>query len=132
LVAQPLTAAEAIAAAKTTPRTKVNETQEVNDRGFVKVYDKMTLVGKPFLVIDWEENLGESYWYADVHIVMNNRALYFTDGSTGVYEQLKKLRDDKGVTTMIDCPKGLRVSKYRNPVDPERISSTYYLDDNAL
>lgn len=132
-VAQPMSATEAIEAARKAQRTSISGTAavETDDRGFVRLFNKAALVGKPFTIIDWEENLEDFGWAAIVHLVTRGgKALFIVDGSTGIYEQLKDIRNKTGNTVMLECPKGLRVSDYDNPVGEGR-SRTYYLDDSA-
>lgn len=129
-VDNPLSAEDAIAAISKTKTADVGQTAEKDARGFVRVFDKRQLVGKPFTIVDWEENLEEFGWLAIVHIVTTNKkALFFKDGSTGVYQQLQELRK-KQITNMISCPKGLRVSVYPNPTGFGD-SQTFYLDESS-
>jgi hypothetical protein len=124
----PMDAAAALAAVKSTPRTSVLE-EIKDDRGFVQVFNKDKLCGIPFVIIDWDEEITAYGVVAHVRLVQGGKnALYFRDGSTGVCAQLQKLRDDKGVTRMIDCPKGLRVSRYKFDGND---AQTYYLDTEA-
>lgn len=130
-VKAPLSAADAILAARKAQHNIAdNATVEVDERGFTRVFDKKGLLGKPFTIIDWEDNVEEFGWTATIHIVQGKNALFFKDGSTGVYEQLKALKA-KGIETMISCPRGLRVSEYDNPHGEGR-SRTYYLDDSTI
>lgn len=124
----PLSAADAVKAARTASKAAVAGEVEVNERGFTRVFDKDKLVGRPFVIVDWEDEPGEYGMVATINIVIGDKPLFFKDGSTGVYQQLKAMRD-KGVTQWIDCPKGLRVSTYKNRYNNED-SKTYYLDEN--
>jgi|SRR5882672_5107006 len=129
--AKPMTAAEAIAAArKSATHDVTSDNANVDELGYARVFDKNSLVGRPFTIIDWEDNIEEFGWVATVHIVSGAKALYFKDGSeVGVYAQLKALKE-KGISTMIRCPKGLRSSQYDNQYDG-RPTTTFYIDDNA-
>jgi len=128
----PLSAADAIAAAAKAQKSSLAGATEgqVNERGFTRVFDKDSLIGKAFTIVDWDMTPGEYGMMYDVNIVRGNRALWFRDGGTGVPAQLLKLADG-GVREMISCPKGLRKSVYPNP-HGEGMSTTYYLDENEI
>ena len=86
----PLTASDAIAAAaKAQKASLVGATDaQVNERGFTRVFDKDALIGKPFIIVDWDMVPGEYGMMYDVNIVRGNKALWFRDGGTGVPAQL--------------------------------------------
>lgn len=124
-----LTADEAVAllANNGMPTTIVRSEPELDDKGFERIFEKEQLIGRSFTIISWELLFGERSEYAHIRIVMNKKPYCFRDGSTGIFEQLKALAD-KNVSSMILCPRGLRVSKYTGPNgDP---AETYYINDS--
>ncbi len=127
--AAPMSAADAIAAAKHAPKTTVTSAQEVDERGFVLLPDKRKLVGKSFTIIDAEDTydaMGD-YWVTTVRIVVGDKALFIRDSSSGIRHQILKIGEDN--VKMTTWPKGLRVSDY---YVNDRPSATFYLDDTAL
>lgn len=127
----PMDAAAAIRAAKKAAYSVADTAEKVIDeRGFERVFDKKALVGKAFVIVDFEDNVEEFGWTMTVRIVMGNKALFFKDGSTGIRQQLIALQS-RGMQSMISCPRGLRVSEYQNPYG-DGMSKTYYLDDSTV
>lgn len=128
--AAPLTAEEAIAAAKKAPKRTVTTAQEKDERGFVFLPDKRKLVGRAFTIVDAEdgyEAMGD-YWVTTVRLVIGDKALFIRDTSgTGIRAQIEKIgyEDIRGS----HWPKGLRVSDY---VVDGRPAATFYLDDTTI
>lgn len=100
--------------------------EEIDERGFARVY-KDSMCGKPFRILYWEDEMTEYGLMATVYAMLGKKFVKFTDGSTGVYKQLKTLREEKGVSKNILAPKGLTKSTYKNP-HGEGDATTYYLD----
>jgi len=95
---------------------------------FGDVVKKPELVGKAFLIVDvkWHDQ-GEFGPFAAVLCMDNDgKRFVFTDGSTGVYQQLLELDERLGDRTLagIVCRKGLRASEYEKD---GRKAVTYYL-----
>jgi hypothetical protein len=105
--------------------------------------DKAALVGKKFVVIDWEYGKNNDYGNAFVIVrlvTIDNNKYIITDGSTGIMRQLELiLQLTKGKTKSIICNNGLRASDYwvddvtGQPVDEsyagkKKKATTYYID----
>lgn len=75
------------------------------------VCSKTLLIDVPFVILDWSFSTGEQGEFVSVIIVTRDGKKYIiTDGSTGIYAQLKRLpRLTSGV---IGVAKGLRRSDY--------------------
>jgi len=59
--AKPMTAAEAIAAArKSATHDVTSDNANVDELGYARVFDKNSLVGRPFTIIDWKTTLKNS------------------------------------------------------------------------
>jgi len=125
-----LTAAEALAQIDKLTTSSISGTAEKDEAGYSFCRDKRKLIGKPFVIVEWTEPLGNFGGpYAHVRIVTRDRrTLCFDDSSTGVYAQLIKLREN-GQTSGIACPNGLRVSEYTHE-ETGRAAATFYLDEN--
>lgn len=94
------------------------------------VEDKGHLVGVPFVGLRWRFNKGDAGEFVSIEIVTEDaRRLIINDGSTGIYQQLKRLTDETGRTTGIACKKGLRRSDYlyQDEKGVERPATTFYL-----
>jgi len=125
-----MTAEQALAQVDQLTTSSISGTAEKDEAGYSFCRDKRKLIGKAFVIIEWSEPLGNFGGpYAHVRIVTRDRrTLCFDDSGTGVYEQLKKLREN-GQTTGIACPNGLRVSEYVHE-KTNRPAATFYLDEN--
>lgn len=116
-------------------------TIEVSDIDERQVFEKESLVGKKMFILQWAYRSGDyGSDYAVVFVVTEDGKGIFTDGGTGIKEQLfqyeqimteRNLWDDfaKGG---IYLPKGLRVSHYTYTDDSgkEQPAKTYYLDNS--
>lgn len=125
----PLSAAEAIAAAKSVVKTPVTAAQEVDERGFIFLPDKRKLIGRAFTIIDVEDTyevIGD-YWSMIVRLVLGDRPLFIRDSSKGIREQIRTIGED--AIKMTHWARGLRVSDYTIEGRP---SATFYLDDTAI
>lgn len=90
---------------------------EVAGDGFAILKEKETLVNIPFLLLDWSEILDPETQrlYASIRLITSDGRKYrISDGSTGIYKQLKEIREhpkkprEKGIAV----PKGLVASGY--------------------
>lgn len=111
--------------------------QELLDEGVVTsnevtgnwyLLDKSSLEGVPFIIVDWQfqQGKGQDGEYVNVHCVTKtNERICFNDGSSGIYKTLKTFTIERGNSTNIYCPRGLRVSRYTNEYGP---AETWYLD----
>jgi hypothetical protein len=116
------------------------------------VVDKATLVGVPFLVIEWRFNTGsyggsedaDGVFVSVTAVTKANDKVIFNDGSTGICAQLQMVTEGrvaKGIATDkahagLVCEKGLSVSQYyRNkegtiskvPAKGFEPAATYYI-----
>lgn len=100
--------------------------------------DKETLVNRPFMILYWDIEPGDSGQYAVVNCMdTNNTKFSFSDGSSGVMEQLVSIQEKTGRHQGIFVPNGLRESKYgvnregkavnKNSPESVRTASTFYL-----
>ena len=97
-------------------------------------YNKADLIGQPFIITDWsfnpEGNYGE-FTLVKFTTPADDHG-FFTDGSTGIKDQLKLWMDKLGGIRPIFVPKGLRVSAYTytDPSDgKEKPAETYYISN---
>lgn len=128
-VGAPLSAAEAIQAAKQAQRNTTTAAQEVDERGFIFLPDKRKLVGRAFTIIDAEdlyEAIGD-YWQMNVRLVLGDKPILIRDASKGIREQVLKIGVDK--VKMTHWPKGLRPVDFTFEGQPR---TTYYLDDTII
>ena len=91
-----------------------------------EIVDKQTLVDVPFLIVDVKFNQGDFGEYAAVLIMLKDgsRAV-FTDGSSGVCQQLLRLQDmTDGRMAGIAVRRGLKKSEYEKD---GRLAHTYWL-----
>lgn len=89
------------------------------------VEDKDTLCGVPFIIVRWKFHEGNFGPYvAALIITETNEKLVITDGSSGVYAQLRALTDDTNRTEGLMASRGLRRSDYEVN---GRAARTYYL-----
>lgn len=88
---------------------------EVLGTGFSVLDDKMRLVGIQFIVVKFsvhksEKNGGE---FSTLHVVTDTKEKWIVnDGSTGIHEQMKELKEKMGAVCPLLVPRGLRVSEY--------------------
>lgn len=108
--------------------------------GYTEI-SKVSLVGKPFLIVEWEiragdikNDRGEVSDYAGVRVLTRDgRKGYFsTGGELGILSQLQRITEATGKTSGVLCEHGLdyfTVKKYdkrtyfiaKNPVNADRI-----------
>lgn len=89
--------------------------------------DKAVLVGKPFLILDWRFIVDQKSGREYVNVLImgaNGDKVRFNDGSTGVYEQIKKIDAEFGKVG-VEVRGGLRRSDYVKEGIGE--ATTYYL-----
>jgi hypothetical protein len=108
--------------------------------GFEQV-DKKDLINRTFIIVDAQVSMSKEYIGADFSIVrlidQGGKKMFFTDGSTGINEQIKMLiARRKGGAAGVICVKGLNVSTYPidgdgkpcSEEDKQGMGATYYLD----
>lgn len=107
--------------------------------GFARLSTKDHLIGKAFLIVrgKFSDGIGKKGRKVTLRVITSdNQRFYFSDGSEGIYEQLRRLvpeeLDDFG---QVHCPKGLRASRFhwddklqRVTKDGEPNAATYYID----
>lgn len=115
---------------------EVTLAEELGD-GFTLIEDKNSLVGKKMVLISWTFSEGDfGNEFASIRAVVahdngSSDKIVFNDGSTGVCAQLRELTD-RGKTSFLYAPKGLRRSDYEAIVDGKRTrATTYYVDTAA-
>jgi len=89
--------------------------------GFALSKDKDALVGRPFVILDYQfstsrdtlnPETGEPNVFVSVRLMTeDNRKLIINDGSTGIRDQLRNL-PDAVAGSVLYVPRGLRVSEY--------------------
>lgn len=105
-------------------------------------FDKADLVNQPLIITGFREGKAGEYGNSFVVVKCVTRQLVngevkdlrgiFTDGSTGIKEQLMSFVTVKGVDKPIYCPKGLKASSYTytDPFTLEKTPAvTYYLNN---
>lgn len=107
----------------------VVESSELPGNEFVQV-KKEELIGKQFLILQYGFDTSEEYSnqeYAWVRAILeNNTRVYFSDGSTGVYAQLRKFYDETERDGGMLCRRGLRKSTYKVDVEGKETSATTF------
>lgn len=110
--------------------------------------DKDRLIGLPIMVIGWNFSMGDMGEFVTARVLAQEANGTFSkyiinDGSTGIYDQLKRisqLNPNAGIVTAI---RGLRKSEYFVPVEVtdeqtgetstvQKKSTTYYIDTSAV
>jgi hypothetical protein len=107
--------------------------------GFKKLSTKDHLIGKPFLIVrgKFSPGVGKKGMKVTLRIITaDNQRFYFSDGSDGIYEQLRRVVPE-GMDTFgeVHCPKGLRASRYHWDESKKMVTkegepnaATYYID----
>lgn len=93
--------------------------------------DKGKLVGVPFVIVYFDEYAGDYGKFVSMWVITANDDRYIiNDGSSGLSDQLRTLKEQKGITAGIACKHGLRVSEYDKELDNGSTvhAKTYYLD----
>lgn len=121
---------------------------DVAGDGYSLLKDKATLENIPFLIIDWNGVVDPDTQrdYASIRLITaDGRKYRVNDGSTGIYSQLKTIRDRTKLIGGIKVPKGLFKSEYfvddktKRPIPPDKIDSfkgakskavTWYLNES--
>lgn len=94
------------------------------------VADKATLIGTPFLILDWRFNEDESSQRGFVSVSImtkHNEKFVVNDGGTGIMAQMQEIQD-AGVQPPLLVAKGLRRSDYT--VEGVGDATTFYLDSS--
>ena len=100
--------------------------------------DKRLLLGRPFVLVHWNfyksdkiVRDGVPSEFASMWVLTSTDERYIVnDGSTGIYEQLRTLTDEKGIDSGVLCKHGLRVSEY-DYTDEKGVTTqaaTFYID----
>ena len=88
------------------------------------ISDKDALIDCPFIIVKFAFRDGDYGEYVAAEIITSDDEKFVvTDGSAGIYRQLKALAED-GKTGAVFAPKGLRRSDYEMN---GRAARTYYL-----
>lgn len=110
----------------------------ITDVDDVRLVEKEQLVGKTFIITDWVEKDTGQYDnpFVIVHVTTpTDEHLVFTDGSTGIRDQLNTYLAKMGGTKQpIYVPKGLRVSNYiyHDELSGKDIpATTYYINNES-
>lgn len=107
--------------------------------GFVKLPSKEQLIGKPFLIVrgTFTPGIGKRGEKVTLRVITaSNERYFFSDGSTGIYTQLRKLVPAPTQTFgNVKCQKGLRASRFHWDNEQQRVTkdgepnaATYYID----
>lgn len=115
----------------------VDADAETMGDGFVKLPTKEQLIGVPFLIVrgTFTPGIGKRGEKVTVRVITKDkRKFFFSDGSTGIYSQLRKLTANQTFGN-VNCPKGLRASRFhwdektqQVTRDGEPNAATYYID----
>jgi hypothetical protein len=101
--------------------------------GFAVIDNKDRLIDVPFLLINWQESLGDHGPFTIARgVTRDGFKFVMTDGSTGIHEQLQAYTGKTGKSAGLLCRHGLRRSDYTyddNGTDKD--ASTYYIDTAA-
>lgn len=101
------------------------------------VTDKRLLVGKPMLILSWEDGKNVKFKGNGFTIVRaitkENDKVLFVDGSTGIRDQLTVFQQVSGRTGGLLAEHGLRVSEYEYTEEDGTVTpaKTYYIAENA-
>lgn len=105
---------------------------------YVKLDLKEQLVNIPFWVNKWWFSEGDQGEYATMQCLVSReimtptgptRKIVITDGSTGIFQQLRKITMSTGQSTRLIVRNGLRVSRYTVDTDEgEKNAETFYLN----
>ena len=116
----------------------VDVAEEIIGDGFAVLKDKRSVVGAPMLFINWKFVDGDQGEFAVIRAVANTvkgfRKLILTDGSTGIYDQLRKYSDRFGKFGGLAVRNGLRASDYEvqdEETGKMKSATTFYLDTSA-
>lgn len=110
---------------------EVAHIQEIDD---VVRIEKESLIDRPFVITGWSYNPdGDMGDFVVVQLTtMDNKHGFFSDGSTGIKDQLLAAENKMGSRKPIYLPKGLRVSSYMylDPTDSKsKPAQTFYLNN---
>jgi len=104
---------------------------------FVKLDDKSKLINVPFFIRKWWNADGEMGEFAVLQCVTSRPVrtdtgetskVILTDGSTGIFRQLREVTLRTGKTTALMVRNGLRVSQYTADTNEgPKLAETYYL-----
>jgi hypothetical protein len=106
---------------------------------FELIKDKNELIAKPMILIQWSfipsDTFGGEYVAVQAFVKGDNRKVVFTDGSTGIKEQLKQWTQKKLSEGLpperahagIDANAGLRRSDYKASDGAAADGSTFYI-----
>lgn len=113
----------------------------ITDVDEISLVDKDTLINKPMIILAWNFSQGNFGEFVAVKVRTADGLYVFTDGSTGIYEQIARYQErliasdgwDKFVASGMMVPKGLRKSEYTyTDEDGKEVPAvTYYIDNRA-
>lgn len=120
----------------------ISSGSELLGNEFEQEKDKDALLGVPFAILEYgfsvsnefrdhDGNFTEFAWIRGIRLDNMNKVA-FSDGSTGIYQQLKDFHARTGRDGGIVCKRGLRVSRDYDFVAADGSSgkgTTYYLDN---
>lgn len=94
--------------------------------------DKGKLIGVPFIITFFDTYEGDFGKFVSMWVItMNSDRYIVNDGSSGICQQLMRLKAKEGINSGIACKHGLRVSEYdyTPPEGGKPIpAKTFYLD----
>lgn len=111
----------------------IENISDVLGNGFSVLDDKMRLIGAELVIVKYGEHKSDKNdgTFATIHVVTRDGGKWIVnDGSTGIRDQLRELKDKAGTVCPLYVPKGLRVSEYDYKDDKGNTSKarTYYLN----
>lgn len=112
---------------------RVFESVGVVETETYEITDKAELVNVPFIITEWkygkEMKYGETPWVVCEGITKDDKRFLFTDGSTGIAQQLVDILEAKGRSKGILVGRGLVRSDYTymDESGKEIPATTYYL-----
>lgn len=112
----------------------VTNAADVLGNGYSILEDKSQLLNTAFMVVKYGVHPSElnGKEFTTIHVLTKAGEKYVVnDGSTGIHEQLKTLKEEMGTVCPLMVPRGLRVSEY-DYEDPEKgtktKAKTYYIN----
>lgn len=115
-------------------KDRIPNIAEVLGNGFEILDNKMRLVDVEFVIVRYGEHKsdkGSKGTFATIHVITSNGNKYVVnDGSTGIQEQLKEIKEEHGRVAPLYVPRGLRVSEYDYTDEKGNTSKaqTFYLN----